>query len=325
MTARPAIPDLPPGFVAGVSTIDVATASAAGADAPDWIKIAHRGELRCRDGRTYTLDPEAIVARFAADAVDVPIDLNHASVVRAPKGEDAPAFGWIKELQARPDGLYGRPDWLDGGRAILRARTHRYVSPAFHHDDANRATWLHSVALVAAPALASMPALAGAGHIQEPSMKGIATAVGLQADANETAILSALSAGFVKKELHEETLARLQAATTELTTLKKAGHDAEVERELDTALRAKKILPAQKEHLAKLSATVDGFAGVKAMLAATAAGVAIPSALEGRAAETGANPEKDAATLAAEAKKLAAERGISFTDAMSIVTQPKAA
>lgn len=320
MTRHTAIPHLAclsatPGLAIGLPIGTVALA-ATGTAPPDWIKIAPRGDILCRDRRTYTLDPDALIARFNADDTRAPIDIGHATVT----DHAAPAVGWVEQLEARADGLYGKVEWLPGGKAVLAARTHRYVSPAFHHDDQNRATWLHSVALVAAPALANMPALASAQHAQEPSMKGIATAVGLQEGANEAAILAAISAGFVKKDVHEQTLAQLSAATTKLAAIEKAGHEAEVERALEEALKAKKMLPSQKPTFVAMSASVDGFAQVKALLAATAEGsFAAPSGLDGREADKGAGREKDAATLAAEATKLAGERGIPFPDAMSIV------
>ncbi len=151
----------------GVVTIALA-AAAAGAEtsaAPEWIQVMPRGTITTRDNRTFTFDPEALVARFSADGVEPPVDLNHSSATATPV-----VVGWVKALQARADGLWARVDWLEGGRAALSARTHRYVSPLFHHDTDGRATWLHSVALVAAPALAGLPALASADTItsQEP-------------------------------------------------------------------------------------------------------------------------------------------------------------
>lgn len=325
-----AIPDLaclsagtPPGLVFGVAAIDVATA-AAGAPVPEWIKIAHRGDLPCRDGRSFTLDPEAIVARFRAHETDVAVDLGHATVT----DHAAPALAYIQELAARPDGLYGRPDWLPGGKAVLAARTHRYVSPAFK-EEGGQATWLHSVALVAVPALSNMPAVAAADLTLPGAspMKTVAAALGLQADAAEPAILTAvttLQSTTVAKAVHDETLAQLAATSKELKELRDAALTADVERELEGALKDKKITPASKATLAKLAATPDGFVQVKALLASIAPGtVAGASGLEGRKAATGADAPRDAATLAAEANELAVKRGISFVDAMSIVSREK--
>ncbi|WP_147440316.1 phage protease [Notoacmeibacter ruber] len=161
-----------------------------------WIKIMPRGRVTTRDGRSYAFDPEMLAARFAKDEVRVPVDFEHGTVHLASKGQKSDAIGWIEEVEARPDGLWGRVDWLDAGRAALTARTHRYVSPSFPHDSAGNATWLHSVSLVTAPALANMPALAGAtlSTSEEASMtKKIAAALGLAETADEPAMLAAIS------------------------------------------------------------------------------------------------------------------------------------
>ncbi len=55
-----------------------------------------------------------------ADAIDLPVDLDHATVKKALFGDAAPAVGWINKLEARADGLYGRVEWLDEGLRVLR-------------------------------------------------------------------------------------------------------------------------------------------------------------------------------------------------------------
>lgn len=128
---------------------------------PSLVKVAPRGPVLTRDGRSFTFVPETLIARFAADGIDLPVDLDH-SITRSSQSRDrADAVGWVKELQARLDGLYARVEWLQSGLSVLASRTHRFISPTFHHDASGTATWLHSIALVAAPAL-SMPAIASA-------------------------------------------------------------------------------------------------------------------------------------------------------------------
>jgi phage I-like protein len=129
--------------------------------APDWVKVTPRGSVTTRDGRSYRFDPEKLLARFAADGVDIPVDIDHAVARKTAFGERADAVGWVRELRPAPDGLYARVEWLKAGLDALAARTHRFISPTFRHDDSGEATWLHSVALVAAPAL-SLPAIASA-------------------------------------------------------------------------------------------------------------------------------------------------------------------
>ena len=330
MTGRTATPtsELARGVVA--SEVAMAAAGAdGGAEAPAWIKIAPRGAIGTRDGRRYAFDPEALVARFGADAVDVPIDINHVIASKAPEGDAAPAVGWIRRMEARPDGLYGEADWLEAGRATLAARTHRYVSPTFPHDADGRALWIHSVSLVAAPALSRMPARAGADPAnQEPTMTGIATALGLAEGADETACLSALGklkAETVAKAVHDQTLATLSSTTKELDELKSTNRKAKVDAVLDAALKAKKILPAQKDAYAALCATDDGLAQIEKLIEASPAQL-VASGLDDRQPASG---EDSPAQLAAKAhvyrKKLAdAGQSIDFADAVIAVKEGRA-
>ncbi len=300
-------PQLPKNTAAGVVTIEVATAAADGEGA-DWIKLTPRGDITTRDSRRYSFDPEALVARFKADGIDIPVDLNH-SLSSFFAGPEAVAVGWVKELAARDDGLFGRVEWLEAGQAALEARTHRYISPTFHHDDLGKATWLHSAALVAAPAL-SMPAVASADPDQpETDMKALARALGLDGDATEAACLAAiatLQSDMVAKAVHDETLATLAATSKELDELKAANRKAEVDGLLEEALTAKKILPAQRDSYEKLCATDEGIAQVKALLAATPEGLK-PSDLDTKKPPQGEG-EIDPIALSAKAKVYQAEQ-----------------
>jgi len=128
-----------------------------------WVKIAPRGRFTTRDNRTFEVDPEALARRFAKDGVDLAVDMDHATAKKTLFGEIAPAVGWIGKVEARTDGLYGFVEWLAEGARILAARTHRYLSPTLQANAAGVVNWVHSVSLVAAPALPNMPALASAG------------------------------------------------------------------------------------------------------------------------------------------------------------------
>lgn len=290
-----------------VTEISTASAGAGNAAAPEWIKIVPVGKVTTRDGRYYIFDAEALAARFNADGIDIPVDLDHG----ISKNDKPAAVGWVKELAAKPDGLYGRVDWLDAGKEVLAARSRRFVSPTFHHTKEGKATWLHSVALVAAPALA-MPALANASpetETEEETMKSIAEALGLGTDADEAACLSAitaLSTGKVEKSVHDEALARLSAVTEELASLKADGRKKDVDELLEGALSDKKIFPAQRDHYEKLCATDEGLDQVRALLGATAKGLA-PSGLDDKTSLSGDEPG-DPATLAAKATAYQAEQ-----------------
>lgn len=323
MTVRSAPAELPDNVAAGDVVVMLA------ADAADgWRKITPRGRITTRNGPSYEFDPEALAARFDADNVKLAIDFDHGIARLASQGHTVNAIGWVEEMQARPDGLYGRVDWLDAGKAALAARSHRYFSPTFHHDDAGKATWLHSVSLVTSPALSNMPALADAGgNPPEHSMtKTIAAALGLQAEASEAACLSAIAGlkeGVVSKAVHDQTLVTLDAARQELDAIKAAGRKAQVDALIDGGLKTKKIVPAQKDHFVSLCATDDGLAQVTALLAATPAGLG-DSGLDERRPDPGGDEAIDPVALAAEARQLvtaaaAAGNTLTIVDAVATV------
>ncbi|RWE48621.1 MAG: hypothetical protein EOS24_34125, partial [Mesorhizobium sp.] len=81
---------------------------------------------------------EQIVAntRQYAGSTDLAIDYDHQTVFGAIPGVGgkAPAAGWIKELQARDDGIFGRVEWTAAASAAIKAGEYRYLSPVFFHE-----------------------------------------------------------------------------------------------------------------------------------------------------------------------------------------------
>lgn len=275
----------------------------AGGGAPEWIKVTPRGQAKTRDGRTYNFNPEALAARFKTDAIEIPVDLDHALAHRATKGERVDAVGYAAELQARADGTYARVNWLDGGLAVLSARTHRYVSPTFPHDAAGNATWLHSISLVAAPAL-SMPALAAAmpGAAQAST---IAEALGLDAGSDEAACLAAIGTlreQFVPVTLFADALAALTVTREQMAALQAKVRTDRVSAMLAAAAKDGKMTPAQMGQYEALCATDAGLAHVTALLANTLPqSWAKPSGLDQQMPRTG-EPER-LETLMVRAKR----------------------
>jgi len=255
-----------------VTTIDVFAGDPQAVDkatGPAWIKLTPRGAFTSRDGRNFIVEPEVLVERFNADKVSVPLDLDHATVKKAMFGEAAPAVAWIEELQARPDGLYGRVSWLAAGLEILTARSHRYISPSLKTDETGRATWLHSAALVAAPGI-SMPAVASAlpSNSETNMLKAIAAALKLAPEASEASCLSAIGdlAKRIEPAVHQQTLDTLAAANSELASLKATSRKEKVDALIEGALKAKKITPAQRPQYEALCASDDGLAQVTKLI-----------------------------------------------------------
>lgn len=101
--------------------------------APEWIEVIPAGQvITGRDGRSWNnSNPEATVQAFYANQADIPIDIEHATELKAPQGEPAPAYGWIKDLEVRNGALWARVEWTEAGRNLVTSKQYRYISPVF--------------------------------------------------------------------------------------------------------------------------------------------------------------------------------------------------
>jgi phage I-like protein len=138
----------------------------------------HRIELRTRDGSPLptefrifragsnpstkgpdVFDAEAarlVMAEYRKQGVDLPIDLEHNSIdreVKARRSDATDAMGWFK-LEMRGGDLWAvNVRWTAEGERRLRAKSQRYISPAFMADKkTRRVVELVNCALVAQPA-----------------------------------------------------------------------------------------------------------------------------------------------------------------------------
>jgi len=172
-----------------------------------WIQLLPAGRATMRDGRIADVGGIERMREIVAATVkragsnDVVVDYDHQSVFAAVPnvGGRAPAAGWIKTFDARPDGIWGEVEWTAAATAAIRAGEYRYVSPVFFADAATGA-----VRVVVNAGLTNNPAFdlaevraASARFLppeQDPDMKGIAKALGLAEDATEDQIVAAVSA-----------------------------------------------------------------------------------------------------------------------------------
>ncbi len=111
---------------------------------------------------TFLFDDEAaraVLAAFDRDGVDLPIDLAHDSLseaARAARDDADDARGWFR-LDVRDGELWAvGVTWTEDGVRRLRARTQRYISPAFATAKADGGA--ERVVKVVNCALVSMPA-----------------------------------------------------------------------------------------------------------------------------------------------------------------------
>jgi phage I-like protein len=127
---------------------------------PDWILLLPAGRVELVDRPDpLQLDPEslaALVGAFRSRGVDLVIDYEHQSL----QGRPAPAAGWIKDLEARTDGLWARVEWTPQAREYLRNREYRYFSPVLQLDpESRKPRALLQVGLTNVPAIKRLPPL----------------------------------------------------------------------------------------------------------------------------------------------------------------------
>jgi phage I-like protein len=130
---------------------------------PSWVQLLPAGpRFSGVDGRgPYLVSDMAALGHESMVAANgrLPIDENHATDLAAPRGQAAPARGWIVELAARADGLFGRVEWSDAGRQLLADHAYRWLSPVFAHRPDGTITHVLRAALVNNPNLHGMLAL----------------------------------------------------------------------------------------------------------------------------------------------------------------------
>ncbi|MCX7586548.1 phage protease [Phenylobacterium sp. 58.2.17] len=255
--------------------LEIALARVGDQDAPpEWVMVLPIGpEIVARDGRRFTLsNPEALLANLRAKTADLPFDIEHASEIRAPKGEDAPAQGWAKAYELRADGIWAKPEWTPAGGRKVADKEYRYLSPAIRHTPTGEIVTLSSFALTTQPAL-DMPALAsieGRGKTSNQDQNSMSLlqrlrdAFGLPATATEDEVVTAAStqvslareardpAKFVPTADLQTALARATTAETELQTLKDGEAQKAAEATVDAAITAGKIAPASRDHWVSL-------------------------------------------------------------------------
>ncbi|MGK4342578.1 phage protease [Ectopseudomonas oleovorans] len=245
------------------------------ADVPEWVEVLPPGPtVTGRDGRTWSYDPAQVLAATKAHTAgaDLPFDYVHATELKAPQGEDAPASGWAREYRINERGaIEARVEWTAKARNAIAEREYRYISPVFTYDDDGRIHRFSSFGLVNKPNL-----LTKALNAEQPTTENIPmlaaairAALGLPETATEDEAVAAIKALKEAKEtaLNSEKAPSLQLyvprgdynaleqrALNAEQQLKQRAEDelkTAINTEIDAALKAGKITPATKAyHLA---------------------------------------------------------------------------
>lgn len=165
------------------------------ADAPEWIHLIPAGSLSTVDGRgPYRVEDASALVKTSLQAADggrLVLDENHSTDLAAPKGEPAPARGWITALEARADGIWGKVEWTKAGAALMADKAYRHISPVITHRADGLVTAILRASLVNKPNLRGLTAL----HQEQPMdfLKKLAASLGLPETASEAEILAAVA------------------------------------------------------------------------------------------------------------------------------------
>lgn len=172
-----------------------------------WLQLTPAGKFSGRNGQGpwVTGDKasmEQIVAntRQYAGSTDLAIDYDHQTVFGAIPGVGgkAPAAGWIKELQARDDGIWGRVEWTAAASTAIKASEYRYLSPVFFHEKTTgRVLAIRMAGLTNTPNLDLVAVAASAlfplNNPTGDSMEKILAALGLAKGTTEDSVVAAIN------------------------------------------------------------------------------------------------------------------------------------
>ena len=246
-----------------------------GADVPEWVEVLPPGpSIVGRDGRTWSYDPAQVMAATLAHGADLPFDYDHATELKAPQGDEAPAAGWVREYRLNQRGaMEARVEWTERARAAIAAREYRYVSPVFLFDQDGRIHRFSSFGLVNKPNLAikALNAEQSQPTPEEPmALAAILAALGLPETATDQQAVAAVSTlktdlqvaqnaertpsldKYVPRADYDGAVQRAQNAEQQLKQRDQEQLQTAINAEIEAALKAGKITPATKAyHLAQ--------------------------------------------------------------------------
>jgi len=302
----------------------------AGTEPPAELMLIPPGKIvKGRDGRAWNnANPQGIVDFFKARGLKIPIDIEHATELKAPKGDEAPAVGWHPDLEARADGsIWAKTEWNPRGNQMVMNREYSYYSPAIIYDKATmNIVGIKSVGLTNTPnfdipALNSEDKTKGASSME---LEQLLAALGLPAGTTfaaalnhiaqmKTNLATALNQAqsppldrFVPRADYDTALNRATTAETALKTVQDQQLETAINTEIDAALQAGKITPATKDYHVAQCRQEGGLERFKAFVA-TAPKVADATDLDKRKPEHGT-------ALNAEEKAICSQLGISEED-----------
>ncbi len=299
--------------------------AAAPPDPPQWIQLLPAGPAVVgRDGRAWSLDDPLAVIR--ATSLPLAVTYDHAGFF----GREAPAAGWIEQLEVRNGAVWGRVEWTENGRSAVQGKAYRFVSPEFVHDPdpPRRIAALLGAGLTNGPnldlaAVASRrrpPAHARVNNKEkQPMTPAVRAALGLAENAGENEALAAVEAlrnerdqartaaanaarqpdlaAYVPRADYDAACARLEKTQTALAQQRADAREAAVEKAVAAALENGKIVPATADYhraQCRLDGGLERFRAFCAAAPEIAPATAAAASANPPAAGADADPDPDA-------------------------------
>ncbi len=236
--------------------------------APEWVHLLPAsGTVKGRDGREWELvDPGGIILAFQSNGADLPVDYEHQNENPAAKLKGpVPAAGWIKELRADANGIWGRVEWTATAAAMIGRKEYRYISPTLvYHAKSRQIMSLKGAGLVHSPNL-YLTALASQEDTMTPTpppAKGdngqpgraafaamIAKMLGLPPEATEDELMAALKAKLAADPDPAKfvPVTTVQAMLTERNLAVATASEERAAEKVRDALRSGHLSPAMKD------------------------------------------------------------------------------
>jgi len=225
------------------------SAALSGDTVPDRVLLAPWGQVESTHG-SFIVDDEAArmtVEAFDEHGTDLPIDYEHQTLggtYASPTGK-APAAGWVKRLAAEPGvGLVAEIEWTDQAVKTLAAKEYRYLSPvAIIRKSDRKLVAIHSAALTNKPAIVGMEPIvnradADSGLDDHDPLTALRSELGLADDSDPNTVLI--------------------AAGRQLVDLRSDARKRHVDELIREAMRAGKLVEAQRSWAEALAAREEG-------------------------------------------------------------------
>jgi len=272
---------------------------------PEWVELIPAGELVLGRDKRHWINPtpDEVVAAFESNGADLPIDWEHATEKKAPKGEKAPAAGWIKAMEVRDGAIWGQTEWTTDGADDITNKRYRYLSPVFLYTTQDRRIIaLTSAGLTNQPNLHLTALNRQTTPNEETDMKfpkALCQTLGVPEDATEEQVLTAAAKlkgdlataqnraetpsleKFVPREDYNAAVSRAANAEQKLKTQETESLEASIETALNTALEGGKITPGSVDYHKAQCRTEGGLDRFKAF-AEAAPEVAGDTGLDGK-------------------------------------------